>query len=55
MSPRRLFVATAVARYPLAPELDRPELVEDVARMRELLCREFGYDAQADGPAPGPE
>jgi Caspase domain/AAA ATPase domain len=49
MPPRRLFVATAVVRYPLAPEQDRPELAEDVTRMRELLCGGFGYEEP--GPA----
>ncbi|MFB9537258.1 caspase family protein [Streptomyces violaceus] len=44
MEARRLLLATAITRYPSAPELDREELVEDVGRMRTLLCDDFGYE-----------
>lgn len=44
MSPRRLLLATAITHYPLDPELDRPELVEDVNRMEQVLGDMFGYD-----------
>jgi hypothetical protein len=41
---RRLFLAGAVTTYPYAPDLDRPELDDDVARMMELLTHpDFGY------------
>jgi WD40 repeat protein len=37
-------LATAITRYPQAPELDRPELVDDVQRIDDLLCGLFGYE-----------
>jgi WD40 repeat protein len=54
MSPRRLLVAAAVIQYPLAPQLDRRELVEDVARMERVLCGSFGYERQGVLP-PNPK
>ncbi|GHH11674.1 caspase family protein [Streptomyces lanatus] len=46
MGARRLLLAGAVTRYPLAPELDRPELTQDVERMCTLLRDDFGYAHQ---------
>ncbi|WP_089104175.1 caspase family protein [Streptomyces hyaluromycini] len=51
---RRLMLLTAISRYALAPDLDRPELHEDVLRMRQLLGERFGYkqvDALPGNPA----
>ena len=44
MSPRRLLVATAITHYPQDPELDRPELVNELYRMEQVLGGMFGYD-----------
>jgi WD40 repeat protein len=39
----RFLLTAAMTRYPLGPELDRPELAEDVARIAGLFTRDFGY------------
>ena len=39
----RFLVTAAVSRYPRGPDLDRPELAEDVIRIAGLLTRDFGY------------
>ena len=47
-------MATAVTRYQLQPEWNRPELAGDVTRMNELLCGTFGYQ-QVLIPGFGPD
>ena len=42
---RRLLVAAAIMHYPSRPDLDRPELADDVTRVTSLLCGTFGYEA----------
>ena len=42
---RRLMVAAAIMHYPSRPDLDRPELADDVTRVTRLLCETFGYEA----------
>ena len=39
----RFLLTAAVTRYPLDPDLDRPELADDVERVAGLLTRDFGY------------
>lgn len=40
---QRYLLTCAMMQYPLAPELNRPELGDDVSRMANLFVGEFGY------------
>lgn len=46
----RFLLTAAITRYPHDPELDRPELADDVTRIAGLFTRDFGY---AHVPLPG--
>ena len=39
----RFLLTAAVSRYTRSPDLDRPELAQDVARIAGLLAGQFGY------------
>ena len=39
----RFLLTAVVSRYLRSPELDRPELADDVARLAGLLTKDFGY------------
>jgi hypothetical protein len=39
----RFLITGAVTQYPRRPDLDRPELTDDVARIVGLFGRDFGY------------
>ncbi|MGW5052545.1 hypothetical protein [Actinokineospora sp. NPDC004072] len=45
---RRYLIATAVTRYPKAPELDRPELLEARRRIVDLFTTVLGYQHVTD-------
>ena len=39
----RFLLTAAMTHYPRDPELDRPELVDDVERIAGVFTRDFGY------------